>query len=403
MVGLGTLDMMNRAYWAGVLSTILAYSDVAIATSDGFTSTFTFTLTQQLPIPGSTVITNNDPSNNSKIIYSDLDGYGILTSPIVSNDYLLTPGITAVSATSELSVPNVIDGTPDTHWTSLNAPDLTSPLYIEIVFPPGSPQIAKSYRFRASDDISVDDRAFPSNFSIWGSNGSKADPTVPPSITFEDDWIPIRGDVFPPDPGVEGYTKWYALNNDVPYQYLRFKIKDRYGSLNFCKISEIEVQIDSQSSTINYDTSEVTVRYPTNIGFNNVINAIYYAGNLTPDQQNEVSDFILNTNHFTTQFTYSSARMVRADLSLQVFYNPAFSRNTVLANVSKAITDFLKIREGSISKSIKFSDYGRVVSSVQGVDYHVFLNPVQGADTPVDIDQYVCLTSLNIEMIASSR
>jgi hypothetical protein len=95
--------------------------------------------------------------------------------------------------------------------------------------------------------------------------------------------------------------------------------------------------------------------------------------------------------------------MVRADLVLQVFYNPVYSRNTVLAQVSKAITDFLKVKKGSISKSIKFSDYGRIVSSIPGVDYHVFINPPQGVDTVCDIDQYVYLTSLNIQMTASSR
>jgi hypothetical protein len=408
MVGLGTLDMMNRAYWGGVLSTILAYSDDQIATADGHSSTFSFTLSQQLPIPGSTLISNipaaGDISNNYKIVFSDTDGYGILTSPLVSFDNFLTPG-TAVNTTSDigLTIPYIIDGSPDTKWTSRIAPDILNPLFIMITFSGGAQQVAKSFRLRASDDLALDDRAFPSSVSIWGSNGSKANPSAPPSPNNLDDWMPIRGNVYPPEPGVEGYTKWYSLNNYTPYTYLRFQINGKYGVSDFCRLSEIELQIYQQSSLIDYSTSTVYVKYPVNLSANSVINARYYGGNLTQEEQDEVLKFILNTNHFTTQFTYSSCRMVRADLVLQVFYNPVYSRNTVLAQVSKAITDFLKVKKGSISKSIKFSDYGRIVSSIPGVDYHVFINPPQGVDTVCDIDQYVYLTSLNIQMTASSR
>jgi hypothetical protein len=407
MVGLGTLDMMNRAFWGGVLSTILSYSDGQLATADGYTSTFVVTLSQSLPIPGSSLFSNNDPGSNSKIVFSDIDGYGVLTSPRVSFDTLLTPD-TNIYATSDIgtTISNVIDGSPDTAWTSGFSPSLTNPLYIMIIFSGGSQQVPKSFRFRASNDTLLDDRSFPDSISCWGSNGSSlvtAPPGTPPSINFQPDWIPIRGNVYPPEPGVEGYTNWYALNNNTAYTYLRFQINGTYGASSYCKVSEIEVQIAPNSSTIDYNTSGVVLRYPNNLATNAIISAQYYAGNLTTTQQSEVASFILNTNHFTTQFSYSSCRMVRADLSLQVFYNPAYSRNTVLAQVSKTITDLLKIKKGSISKSIKFSDYGRVVSSVPGVDYHVFINPVQGADTPVDTDQYVYLTSLNIQMTASDR
>jgi hypothetical protein len=173
----------------------------------------------------------------------------------------------------------------------------------------------------------------------------------------------------------------------------------------YTKISEIELQILPKSSTINYDTAQVTIDYgsmsPPVTGSTFI--AEFYADDLSPDQQADVQSFILETNHFTTQFTYSAVRMVRADLNLQVYYNPTYSKNTVLNNVSKSIQSALQVKKGSISKSRKFSDLTGAVTSVQGVDYCVFLNPPNGMDIDCDIDQYVYLTSLTIEMIISDR
>jgi hypothetical protein len=134
----------------------------------------------------------------------------------------------------------------------------------------------------------------------------------------------------------EGNSRWYSLNNNTAYQYLLFQINDRNGVNNYVKLSQIEVQVLSQSSTVDYDAGTVTVDYtglpPPAAGSSLV--AQFYADDLSIDQQNAVQNFILDTNHFTTQFSFSSVRMVRADLNLQVYYNPAYSVNTALNNVS---------------------------------------------------------------------
>jgi hypothetical protein len=141
--------------------------------------------------------------------------------------------------------------------------------------------------------------------------------------------------------------------------------------------------------------------YPPAAGTNFL--AQFYADDLSPDQQSAVQQFILNTNHFTTQFTYSAARMVRADLNLQVYYNPTYSKNTVLNNVSKVLQDLLSVKKGSISRSRKFSDLTGAVTSVQGVDYCIFINPPNGSNIDCEIDQYAFLTSLTVEMTITDR
>jgi hypothetical protein len=218
-------------------------------------------------------------------------------------------------------------------------------------------------------------------------------------------WQPIRGNVYPDDPGVEGPTRWYSLDNTVSYQYLLFRINDSYGVLPYVKISEIELQILSQSSTVNYQTGQVTVDYGTMTppASGSSLTATFYADDLSPGQQAAVQDFILDTNHFTTQFSFSSVRMVRADLNLQVYYNPAYSINTVLNNVSKSLQSLLTVKKGSISRSVKFSDLTGAVISVVGVDYCVFINPPNGQSIDCEIDQYVYLTSLTIQMLLSDR
>jgi hypothetical protein len=226
-----------------------------------------------------------------------------------------------------------------------------------------------------------------------------------PNLKDPVNWIPIRGKVFPNEPGVEGFTPWYSLNNTTAYKYYMIIIYDRYGNANYCKVSEVQAQILPQSSTINYDTANVVIDYgntgPPASG--SQITATFYADNLTPDQQLLVQNFILDTNHFTTQFTYSSVRMVRADLDISVYYNPAYGRNTVMNNVSKALQNLLIIKKGSISRTRKFSDLMGCVLSVAGVDYCIFNNPPNGQDIECATDQYVYLTSLAIEMVLTDR
>jgi hypothetical protein len=408
LVGLGTVEMMNRAFWGGVLATAQPYVNDGLGASavDGVATRFTFTLfhtddptgPSPFPISGSLLVFSTDAAS-SNIVFSDLDGYGILTSPLISRDYLRTSGVVAqATSDSGVTVGNVIDGNPDTAWQSADLPMAGSPVFVGMTLP--VPQIPASFRLRASNDMSVDTRAFPASVSVWGSNN----PT-PPSMLDQTLWIPIRGNVYPDDPGVEGESSWYCLDNTVAYQYLLFQINDRNGNNPYTKLSEIEVQILPQSSTIDYQSAQVVIDYgtlpPPALGSS--FTAQFYADDLSPEQQIAVQNFILDTNHFTTQFTFSSVRMVRADLSLQVYYNPAYSRNTILNNVSKALRNLLAVKKGSISRSRKFSDLTGAVTSVTGVDYCVFLNPPNGQDIDCEIDQYVYLTSLTIEMIISDR
>jgi hypothetical protein len=391
------------------------YINTGLATGNGTTPIFDFTLfhtddptsTAPRPIPGSVQIYSTDPAITN-IVFSDLDGYGVLTSPLVSYDYLNSAG-TIVATTSDVgtTIGSIIDNSPDTAWQSGVLPTIDSPIFIRIALPlpPAQPvQIPVAFRLRASNDLNMNDRAFPASISVWGSISN--DPLNPPSITNTDQWYPIRGNVYPDEPGVEGESRWFALNNSTPYQYLRFQINDRWGNRLYVKLSEIELQILAVSSSINYDTAKVHLDYrgasavPA-AGTSFV--AQFYGDDLSLDQQTVVQSFILDTNHFTTQFTYSAVRMVRADLSLQVYYNPAYSKNTILNNVSKSLQSLLQVSKGSISRSIKFSDLTGAVTSVQGVDYCVFINPPNGSNIDCDIDQYAYLTSLTVEMIITDR
>jgi len=400
-VGLRQLQMMNRASWRGILATIPPYTHTRLASADGILTTFSFTLSQQQPCPGSLVVTSSDPAE-SYVSWDDLDGYGILTSSQVKNNYLVTSGVVPTSNSSVTSgidpigINYINDGNPDTIFQSTVAPSDQSPVFIMFALP--TPQVPASYRFRATPAPLADNRAFPSEISVWGSN------LASPNMLDSTQWIPLRGIVRPPDPGIEGITRWYSLNeNTTAYQNLLFKITDRYGVNNFCKLSEIEVQMLPQSSTINYNTGHISLIFPTPPASGSTLSATYYASDLSPEEQALVQQFILETNHFTTQFTYSPVRMVRADLDLQVYYNGGYSKNTVLNDVSKALQNLLTVRKGSIARSRKFSDLVGAVMSVTGVDYCVFNNPPNGTDINCDIDQYVYLTSLTIEMLLSDR
>ena len=399
LVGLGTLDMMNRAFWGGVLDGLLAITDTNLAPSSGISPTNDFTLSRPLSIPGSVIITSNDVSK-AEVTWRDQDGYGILTSPMVNRDYLAPVANAIVSSTTSdvgTTVSSLIDGSPDTAWQSVDIPTQLHPVLIMLALP--AQQVPVSFRIRASDDLGLDDRAFPAGIAVWGSN--KSDP--PPVINKSDDWMPIRGTVNPPEPGIEGPSRWYSLNNTTAYYYLLFSISDRYGIRPYVKMSEIEVQMLPSSSTLDYATGNVHIDWGTSPDVNTTLTAQYYISDLTPNEQTDVQNFILDTNHFTTQFTYSTPRMVRADIIVRIYYNPSYGPNTVQNDVASSLQSLLKVKEGSISRTVKYADLAASILKVTGVDYFVFDSPPNGQDLICDIDQYVCLTSMNIQMLISDR
>jgi hypothetical protein len=123
---------------------------------------------------------------------------------LVSVDYFNTSG-TIASTTSDFGPPNlptiqyIVDNSPDTEWQSAVAPTDDDPVYIMVTLV--APQVPSSYRIRAADDLTINGRGFPSSVSVWGSNVSN------PSITNSDQWIPIRGNVYLDEPGVEGNSR----------------------------------------------------------------------------------------------------------------------------------------------------------------------------------------------------
>jgi hypothetical protein len=96
-VGLGTLDMMNRAFWCGIESSIQSYEDDNLGVGDVTTLNVVFSLKTPRQMPGSVVIANTDLNPpampNSFVVFSDTDGFGILPSPLVNVNYRNTPGV----------------------------------------------------------------------------------------------------------------------------------------------------------------------------------------------------------------------------------------------------------------------------------------------------------------------
>ena len=391
LVGLGELNMMNRAYWTAILAGLISKTDNSAGIRD-LSSSFDYFLSELSTIPGSLMITNDDLMYGN-LVFTDIDGYGVLTCPSVKFDYLTTNGV-VVTTNSDVgtTVSSLIDGSPDTAWQSIILPTVSTPVYVMMTLPVA--QIPKSFRLRAASDINGLKRAFPNSISVWGSNN----PT-PPAMTNPLLWTPVRGNVYLDDPGIEGPSRWYALNNQTAYAYIMFQISGSHGNL-YTKLSEIEVQISTNSSTIDYSNSNVVLNYGVDIAQGSVLTSQYYVSDLSLNQQTETQAFILNTNHFTTQFTYKSPRMLRTDLTFQIFYNPAYSQNTVLSGVSNSLQTLLEIKEGSLSRSIKFSDISRAITKVKGVDY--FIPPIT-SNYDVEFGQFVYMTSLNITLTQSSR
>jgi hypothetical protein len=392
--GLNKLTMMNRAYWTGVLSSSSEVDQESIVIVASPAVSFSFQIPEDTLIPGSVLVTNDYNS----LQYTDTDGNGVLVCQDVSLNQL-TGGVVSSNGTAAgSSASYVTDNNFATSWQSDFAPGVgVNAKRIMFDWGVGVTQVPKSYRIRSSGYVSRNERAFPKAVSFWATN------ILNPRIDRDDDWTPLRGRTYLNDPGPITFTPWITLKCTTAYRYVMIKIEDRYGNQSFARIGEWEVQTGLNSSSINYQSMDVAITYPTPIPAGQDINISYFTPDLDVDQQKEIFTFLKNLNHYTTDINYVSPVMIRDNIDVEVYYQQGYDQNNLYSQIQTNLSEMFRVKKGFINRKITHSDLTEAVVSITGVDYCIFLSPVLGGDLYCDFGQYHHLSSLKISMYVTDR
>ena len=383
--GFADLTMMNRAYVTAVPLNFTNNNEV-IAVGDGATLTINATATGTI-IPGSVTITSDTAT------WFDYDGTGLLMSPDIVNNRAF--GGTANASDNAGFADNAWDSNEFSDWNSITVPTVFSPVRIAYNFS-GSENI-KSVRLRSTRDPILNDRGFPKQIIILGSNEAAPDPTT------RDDWTVIRGVVALDDPGYSEFTRWIPVNDpssSTTYDHIAIEILEAHGA-GQTKLSDIQVQSAVNDSTINYDTGDIELVYGFGEEPTGDITLDSLIGNFSVAQKTDLLNYLNDLNHFTTLLEYRDSVAVPIDVVAEVRHLEGFEANTVLSEVQTAITNLFTIQSDSIGKPIYLSDIYQAIQDITGVDYSIISSPT--SDTLVEIDQFVTLKSQTITVLPTDR
>ena len=383
--GFADLTMMNRAYVTAIPVTLTDNSEV-ISNEDGTNLTVTGTGTGTI-VPGSVTITSDTAT------WYDYDGKGLLMSPDIVNNRAF--GGTATASDNPGFADNAWDSNEFSDWNSLTVPTVFNPIRVAYNFS-GSENV-KSIRLRSTTDPVLNDRGFPKQIIILGSN------LASPDVSNRDDWTVIRGVVTLDEPGYSAFSRWIPVNdpsNSVAYDHIAVEILEAHGS-GVAKLSDIQVQSAVNDSTIDYDTGDVTLVYGFGEEPTGDVTMTSVIGNFSSTQKTDLLTYLDDLNHFTTLLEFRDSVAKTIEINASVYYLPGFEPNTVLSNVQAALTNLFTISENSINKPVYLSDIYQAIQDVEGVDYSIISNPV--ADTFTEIDQFVYLTNQVISIFPTDR
>lgn len=384
--GYADLTMMNRAYVTAIPNTLQDGSNT-LATGDGILLNFAGIIDTNL-IPGSIII------NSSNAVWRDFDGKGLLLSPSVSFNAVSggTPSATENPGTSS----NAWDGNLASDWSSTSQPQPANPIRLSYDFGIGNEIIPRSFRFSSSADPLITTRGFPKQVILLASN------VASPNLSTRDDWTVIRGSLLLDEPGYQSYSRWIPVDDSsslTAYRHFAVEILDVHSQAPVVKISNIEIQSNSNSSTVDYESGAYNLDY--SVAPTGDIISDYLNGNFSSAQKTDLINTLNSLNHFTTLVNYRNSVGVPIDVVATVRHLEGFEANTVLASVQTAVDDLFVIQSDSIGKPLYLSDIYQAIQDVTGVDYCILSAPT--LDRIIEIDQYVYLNSRSIAILPTDR
>lgn len=390
-LGYQSNSMMNRVFFSLVKKDMASKSENISEAAVAETTTYTKTLSNLIPIPGSLVIKHT----TSPIIWKDVNGY--LTSSDISFNVIDGNGTSYSDDEDGANVADfAFDGDESTVWSSSNVPSDLNPINLTYDFGVGNEETISTIRIQSSDELSANARAFPKLIIISGSNVATPNP-----VTSED-WSVIAGVTELQDPGVRGWSDWIKIGSSVAYRHIRIQVISREGNYNGVKIGNVELQNKEDASTIDYVTGDVVLKYQAGLlETGEIISSTYLVSDFTTSELSDIQTSFDELKHFSTEMVYKSPIAKMVDVVLDVFYfQNVINPNTLKTEVEAAVRELLEVNENSFSRDLKKSDLVHS-AKITGVDYIEVQSPT--FNVIANLEQFVALNSITINMIKSSR
>jgi len=387
-LGYADNSMMNRVFFSAIKNDITKKSEL-IGTGTGSLAIFNKTLTFGTVIPGSIII------DSGAIDWYDITDY--LVSDSVSFNEITGSGTSDSDSDDGVNEADfAFDQDEDTYWESGVAPSDIAPIHITYDFGAMVTKTVASLRIQSSDDRTMQERAFPTLVSVYGSNLSS------PVIDDEDDWEVLKGNTELLDPGVRSWSKWLKMGTTTAYRHIRIKILNRAGNAAYTRIGNVQLQAISNSSTINYSTGAVHLKYAANVANAQQINSTYLISDYTDDEIDDIKEFFEDKKHMTTEMVYKSPIAIPQDIEIDVYYlENVINPNTLKTQVETAITTLLEINSDSFERDLKLSDISYTVKSISGVDWVDIKTPSD--NVIAQLREFIILNTLTVNIFRSQR
>ena len=387
-LGYANNTMMNRVFFSAIKADIAKKTEL-IGTGTGATAIFNKTLTYGIVIPGSIII------DAGTIGWYDIVDY--LVSDEVAFNEITGSGTSDSDSDNGSDIADyAFDQDEDTYWESDVAPTDLEPIHLTYDFGAMVTTTIASVRIQSSNDRTAQERAFPTLVSIYGSN------VASPQIDDEDDWTVLRGNTELLDPGVRSWSKWLKMEGTTAYRYIRIKVLARSGDQNFVKIGNVQLQTIANSSTINYSTGAVHLKFASNVSNSQQINSTYLISDYTQDEINDIKEFFDDKKHMTTAMVYKSPIAIPQDIEIDVYYlENVINPNTLKTQVETAITNLLAINSDSFERDLKLSDIAFTVKNISGVDWVDIKTP--SYNVIAQLREFIILNDLTVNIFRSQR
>lgn len=321
----------------------------------------------------------------------------------------------------------------DTFYQSSRAPTKTTPIIIEFKLP--KDEVLSGIRLYSSSYSTAEDRCFPAKCLVVASRTSSPKKVLENYLsdneerwTFaemmnDSEWIHLTEAVNLAEPGVSSWSDWVGVNtvensykvkvynNNLIEEEERFNkfdiyrlvILDHFGDpeQNCIKIGKIAFMCKKNSSVVNYETGNCSVKFLNAPLKDEVIKGTSIGDKLSDYQKVRDYAFLKKVNHFTTEISYKELKLKRFDIDVKVVYKSSCDLPTLKSSVEKAITEMFEVTQGRIGQSLRVSSLFSVIMGVDGVLYCTKSLPV--SDVEVNVDEILYLSDLKIEYVSSSR
>jgi hypothetical protein len=144
-------------------------------------------------------------------------------------------------------------------WASRYLPSTGSPKILAVYVGNQGKVINKYALLSRNHSGGINDRAFPRDWTLWGSNSDN------PGVVIDTEWTLLDTRVSVGDPGQNVWTSYFTFDNALSFRWYKIKITNRNGTYDHTAVAELKLVetsyalrypvLNTASGTMSHDVS----------------------------------------------------------------------------------------------------------------------------------------------------